>query len=229
MTKLALAWLIIGAGAATQEAVSLRFTPAENQENKYKLEVKLKYNSEDITFSADLSNRVVQVLDDGSFVVATTQKNAQMLLAGSPVKYPETNPTFTTYSKLGQASGITGDDINSEDYRFTNLTALIWPDHPVKIDEAWSIEQKGNAETGAIATKGQYRLLAQEEILGRKCNKVSFEVIEQAGSDPASAKGIAWVDRTTGFTVKLAAELKKAPLAGTQVDAVMELTMVPLT
>lgn len=229
MTNLVLAWTLLGLTAPVQEPVTLKLTPVENMENKYTLKVNLNYDKSDLVFTADLSNRVVQIMEDGSFIVASTQRNAQLVVTGVPVKGdPNKAPTFTTYAKDGRTATISGDDIGPDDYRFSNLTALVWPGHAVKNEETWTVETKGNADTGAIETKSVYRLLSQEELLGRKCNKVGFEIAETAGSKPASAKGVAWVDRTTGFTVKMAVELKNAPLAGQIVDAVVELTLVPL-
>ncbi len=215
------------AAAASQDVVTLKASPAESQEIRYSLKFNLKFNGEDVVFSGDVINRVTDLSPDGSFTMATTQKNAQMTLAGQKVAYPEQQPTFTTYASDGRVTAITGDDITADDYRFSNLTAMLWPAAGVKVGEGWSAEVKSDASTGAVKAACSYRLLAQEELLGRKTNKISFEIKEQEGSRPASAKGVIWTDQSTGLTVKMAAELKDAPIAGTVVDAAIELTLTP--
>lgn len=215
------------ASLAMQDVITLKSTPLENQEIRYALKFNLKFNGEDVVYAGDVINRITEISSDGGFTMATSQKNVQMTLAGQKVAYPEQPPTFTTYAKDGRTVSIAGDDIKPDDYRFSNLTAIIWPATSVKIGEGWTSEIKADNATGAVKAGCTYRLLAQEELLGRKTNKISFEVKELEGTRPASSKGIIWTDQLTGLTVKMAAEMKAAPIAGDQVDAAIELTLTP--
>lgn len=213
--------------ALAQEPVALQFKLAKDATFKYKLQVAMTFDNADLKYEADVTQKVLEVGEDGKLVLSSTQSGAKLMHAGQQVPYPGAPPTFHTYSPKGITLEIGGEGVDAEDYRFAALTSLVFPEKPVAIGETWQADLKADKDKGSLDAKASYQALGREPLLGKETLKVSFEIKEVGPDDPATSKGVMWIEIATGMPVKVQSAMTNAPLAGQKVNATWELTLVP--
>lgn len=215
--------------ASQAQEASLQRRAEANERHTYELKVDVTAETAEMKYKAMLDRRFVEVKPDGQVVIATKHNQAMLLLAGQEVPYVDPPTTFMTLDGTGRLIELAGEDIDSEDYRFQTLNTLVWPKKSVEVGEKWEADLMDDEKTGTKRAKASYEVLAKEPLLGHNTIKIGFEIREVNGERPASAKGVAWVDRENGLLLKKYADMTNAPLAGDIVTARWEITFVPPT
>lgn len=211
-----LAAILIAPIVSAQDPVVLKRTVKEGESAKYKLQVDTDFGGMKIKFTANVAEKVTKVNADGSYVVTSEQTDAMLDMDGQTQPAPaEIGATVsTTYKPDGSVADIQGDSVNADAFRMSNMQLILWPKEAVNVGGKWQAEQKGDSAKGSVDGAASYEVLARETVGSRECFKISFEYKETTGSDPASSKGIAWVDIASGMLVKSEADWTNAPIAG---------------
>lgn len=151
---------------------------------------------------------------EGKFFYKTSLSEGVLIVPGSRI--PLTAPVVTL------AISLRGEPLKSEGeepsaFRLRRLTSVPLPVGPIKIGDSWQITYlpDGNAVPEVRFT---CKLLAIEKLLGIDSAKIAVSVREALPGE-ASASYTAWVDLSNGLLLRSKADLKKALIAGSVVDA----------
>ncbi len=208
----ALAALLAVASQATAQTYDLGHKPKKGTKTAYTLTFNINGQGQTIVYKAKISNEVVEVKEDGSFLMAMYQSEHQVSVGGVPQQTAsETITSVTGYDRYGKPVTMGGDDTTPNAYRTANLTSFIAPVAPMKVGESWKATIVANRETGAVAATHNYMFVGTEKQNGKDVAVIEFTVAESTGANPASAKGKVWIDLATGETVRYEADVKAMP------------------
>ncbi len=157
---------------------------------------------------------------DGRMFYKSTLTDGTLIVPGSRI--PLTSPELTLGVSLrGEPLKSQGEEDSA--FRLRRLTSVPLPVGPVKAGDSWQITYlpEGSAVPEVRFT---CRLLALEKILGVDAAKISVAVREVLPGE-ASAAYTAWVDAANGLPVRSKADLKKALIAGSVVDAAWSMAL----
>lgn len=228
MRKLLLLTAVLAASfALAQDPVSLKRNAKEGDSAKYKLQVDTEFGGMKIKFTANVLEKVTKVNADGSYVVSSEQSEAMLDMDGQQQPAPAEIGALvsTVYRPDGTVAEITGDTVNPDAYRMSNLQTVVWPKDNVGVGSKWTNEFKADAAKGSVDGVGNYEIVAREKIGSHDCFKINFDYKESSGSDPATSKGTSWIDVATGLMVKTQSEWTNAPIAGQMISGTASLTL----
>lgn len=190
----ALSALGIATLALAVQGVSLKWAPKENDQLKYKTVGDLTVGDTKATITAVNVHKVVRVDADGSYLVQATPVEGSATFGGT--EYPMKGvTTLTTYNADGSIKEIRGDQANASGYRMANLTNFRASGKPVSTGDAWSVEGKADATTGAAAYKADFKVVGDEMVGTYDAVKVSVNARETAGEDAGKVTGFFWIGK----------------------------------
>ncbi len=194
---------------------------------QYAVRVKVEDEIHTVEYTSTLSYKVVEVKPNGDLSLLSEQTGIKMRHFENEITANDPPATFITYDAQGYVQSISGEDIDSEDYRFQALNVLVWPKQEVGVGSKWSAILAADASLGTRAGSAEYEVVARETLLGKDTLKLRYSVNETEGTEPARAEGSMWVDIATGAKVKVLSQMVNAPLAERAVRAEYELTLKP--
>ncbi len=182
---------------------------------KYKLKADLEFGGMQAGFTSNITEKVTDVSAEGNYKIESSQADSKVNMNGQEQDVPQQGGNNTiAYNASGEVLAITGDMVESGAYRMANLGVLKAPDAPVKVGDSWTYKIPANTKTGAVAALAEYSIVALEKIGDRDCLKISGNVKETEGSQPASNVGTVWVDATDFSMVKSDTTWTNAPIPG---------------
>jgi len=207
------------AQAAPQE-YDLRFKPTKGTETFYSLRFLIEGVAEKTVYSALLTNEIVDVREDGSYITASYQTEHKLTIAGEDkTSNAETITAVTTYDRLGRPIAIGGDEATPESFRVANLTSFLAPSSPVSVGGTWSVTVPANLVYDTRAVKHDYKLVGFETVVGRRAAVVEVAAAEEGGGRfTASTKGRVWVDAENGETLKYDVTVSNMPIGDAAVS-----------
>lgn len=210
----ALAALIANPGEVTLKiATSQGLVRSLRHETSFSIEeVKFVYRS--VTQEEHLAG------SEGKSFYKSSLTEGTLIVPGSRI--PLTSPELTLALSLrGEPLKSQGEEAPA--FRLRRLTSVPLPVGPVKTGDSWQMTYLPE-EGGVPEVRFTCRLLALEKILGLEAAKISVTVREALPGE-ASAEYTAWVDLATGLPVRSRADLKKAFVAGSVVDATWSMAL----
>lgn len=202
------------AAFAVQDGVSLKRTAKVGDTATFRLKADVEIGGMEANFTAKVVEKVAKVESNGNFTVDSTQSEGKIMFGGQEMEAPEMSQSFT-YKATGEVVDIKAENTDSSVWRMANLQSFVVPDKAMKVGDEWTIEGKKDEKTGAVATKGTFKIEAAETVGKYECMKVKFNVKETEGGDAAaSAEGFSWVNKKDGTLAKVEGKWINAPFPG---------------
>lgn len=211
---LVLAVCALAVPSMAQTTYDLTFKPKKGAKSVYQLSFDIEGYGQQIIYKAKITNETVDEKEDGSYIIATYQSEHEVIVSGQSQKTTETITSVTTYDKLGKPLAMGGDNATAASMRVANLTSFISSATPVKIGDTWTVRIAGDKEKGTVGVTHTYKFLSVEKQGGKDVAVVDVSVIEGSGDTPASAKGKAWIEISTGETIRFEAKMTNMPSDG---------------
>jgi hypothetical protein len=215
------ALLAAAAVQAGQQTYSIQYKPVKGSKTAYSLSFAIDSPSIKVTYEAKIVNEVVEVKDDGTFIMASYQSDGVTIVDG--VKQPsaaETVTAVTTYDKLGVPMAIGGDNATPESFRVANLTSFLAPGKPVAVGESWTVKIAADEKEKTRAVTHTYKVVSVDKGVAI----VDMSVAESTTDFPASAKGRVWVNLANGEQTKFDLLVKNMPIGGVYIDGKVVIT-----
>ena len=206
------------ASASALDAVNLKRNAKVGDVNSWKLSVDMDMQGTEVNFSADITEEVLKVNEDGSFTVSERTENQVVMVGGSEQAGPESPGVETTYAASGKILKIESEQMDSDAYRFSSLMIIMWPTKAVDVGSEWKVETEADSEKGTFDMTYEYEIVERGDLLGHDCFKIDFKTEETSGGD-ASSEGTVWIDVKTGLMVKVDGDMYGAPMMGMAMDA----------
>lgn len=218
LALLALAALTTAALAAT-DAVTLVRKPKKDEVHKYSMKADIDVNGLQVSVIATTQEKTTDVAEDGSYTVEEMLVDGKTTAAGQEKDLAGGPPSSMIYKTNGIISKINGDakQATSNAYRMANLSLLYLPDKAVNVGDAWTYDVKADKATGAVAAKGEFKLLGDEKVGTHDTWKIKATIKETEGDTPSSSDGTVWIDKADGSMVKNEVKWVNAPFPGIQV------------
>lgn len=223
-----LAMAVMASAAAVQDAVNFRVNPAAGSVFKYRTTGTLAVMGMEAKIDYTSKTTIVSV-ENGVVVSEVSETKGSVDLGGQVMEMPDMGTSKATLSALGVTTNMEGEMTGPEAWRTAMVQTVTRPEAPVAVGTEWTWSQAGDTAKGTRATEGKYKLVAIEEVEGRKVAKIEMEVKETTGADPASAKGTLWLDIANGMPFKTEVEIKNMPIPGAPepISGKMVITLVP--
>lgn len=219
---LALAALALAAAAhAGQQAHTILFKPVKGSKTVYSLSFVFDSTGTQVTYQAKLTNEVVDVKEDGAFIVVSYQSDHVTIVNGK--KEPsqaETITAVTTYDKYGRPTAVGGDEATPASFRVANLTSFIAPQKDVEVGESWVVDIPANEKEKTPAIKHTYKLVTVQDGVAI----VEMTALESLSDYPGSVRGRVWVELKTGEQTKFDLAVKNMPIGEMYVDGKVLIT-----
>ncbi len=215
------ALLAAAAVQAGQQNYSIQYKPVKGSKTAYSLSFAIDSPSIKVTYEAKIVNEVVEVKDDGTFIMASYQSDGVTIVDG--VKQPsaaETVTAVTTYDKLGVPMAIGGDNATPESFRVANLTSFLAPGRPVAVGESWTVKIAADEKEKTRAVTHTYKVVSVDKGVAI----VDMSVVESTTDFPASAKGRVWVNLANGEQTKFDLLVKNMPIGNVYIDGKVLIT-----
>ncbi len=180
---------------ATQGPATLRWTPKEGDELKYRTIAELTFQGSPATLTSINTQKVIRVDPDGSYTVQASATDSKVVMLGQEM-HGGSLTTITDYNSSGEVREIRGDKLEATGYRMANLNGFHAPTKSVTVGDAWTAEGKADAKTGAMAWRADYKVAAEETVGPYACLKIDLvKARETEGTDVGSVTGSYWVTR----------------------------------
>ncbi len=217
--SIALATLTCLAGAQEH---SFEYKPAKGEKLAYSFTFDIMGFGQPLLYKATISNEVVDVYEDGGYLMASSQGDSVVVLDGDEQPtIAESVTAVTTYDKLGRPLKIGGDNATPESFRVANLTAFISAGRAIKLGEGWTVEIPGDKEAKTVAVTQQYKLIQVAD--GKAV--VEFSVAETEGENRATAKGKITIDLSTLRAIRYEAQVTDLPVGVQLVSGKIEMVL----
>ncbi len=206
---------------AGQQTYSIQYKPVKGSKAVYMLSFAIDSPSVKVTYEAKLTNEVVDVKEDGTFIMASYQSDGVTIVDGK--KEPSTAETITavtTYDKLGKPTAIGGDNATPESFRVANLTSFVSPGRPVALGEVWTVKIPANEAQKTRAVTHTYKVVTVDKGVAT----IDMNVAETAVEFPGTARGRVWVNLSNGEQTKFDLVVKNMPLGGVYIDGRVVIT-----
>ena len=208
--------ILMSALVFAQDA-SLAWAPKAGETHTYALHIEFSLFGDTAVYTSKVQEKVTEASGD-RYTVETSQTDYKVSVFGEEgtVNDKDMPKAQTVFASNGDVLEVRGDLVNDAVYRMANLTAIRRPDKPVKVGDTWTREAKGDLKTGALSSKVNYKVEAEEKVGERDALAVSFDYTETEGTDPARSVGKVWFEKTGGLVLKVETTWSSAPIPGSQ-------------
>jgi hypothetical protein len=192
----------------------LKRSAQAGEQRQYRLLSEFTLWGDTATYEAILIERVLEVLDNGNFLVETAQEDFRARFGGQEVRMEEENlpQSLTVVSPRGVPVELRGALIGEANLRLAHLAAVHLPDRPVGVGDSWTFDvPAGGGFTGAKAT---YTAQAEEQRAGVATIVIRFTYAEVGRDQIASSEGRVWLSKRDATIVRYEAEWRGAPIQG---------------
>ena len=214
-------FLFLAAGfatIATADGFVIKRNPKLGASAKYSMDVLFDANVGQGTLKATLVEKVVDIDKNGNYSVEQSQIDATGTFDKEKIDISPRTPITLVYKPNGQVTSIVGDLTDANSYRMENLGSLLDPGHPIKINDTWIAEIKGDKTLGTQNVRIQYKLIAEEkvgDIDTLKIKGLAKEVDANLNAvNPPTTDFTIWISKEDGSMVKLESKWTDAPFPG---------------
>lgn len=200
---------VLGSLVQAQDSVTLKRVPKKDEETVYQTILDVDLQGQKITLFSTLNEKIVLVQENGNYVIETKYSNTHRATKDADTEFT-VEPDVMTYAGSGEIVGIRSKATPSL-YRGANLLGIFLPDGPVKKDDVWKKEIKGNTKLGTVDIAAEYKVVGQEKVGSFDCLIVNGTTKELSGKDPASTEQILWLNVADATLVKRTVTFKNLP------------------
>ena len=211
--------------AATMDAITLKATPKEGDDAKYKMSGHFQVMGTDATLTADVDYKYTKVDKDGNTTVEATTKNMEIEVNGQTIS-PDPSVATRVSKANGEVTDFKADVDDPNGWRMAVLNNFIYPDKPVNVGDTWTWSAVGDSKKGTVAITETYKLDSLEKVGTHDTAKVKVSFKETEGSDPATKEGFAWIDVKDGSLVKSESTWTNLPSPQGPIGATISIAMV---
>ncbi len=195
------ALVVLGAFAAAQDAMTLKFAPKMGDTFKYKLSGNLDFQGQSGTITSNINDKITKS-DDSGYTISSTQSGTVIEFNGQTIPGPDATET-TVFKSTGEIVDIQSEQSAAQNpWRAAELNNFVYPDKPVKVGDTWTSSVTADEKKGTVAATTNYKVDSLEKIGTHDTAKIKVTFKESGGSDPASADGFVWIDVKDGSMVK---------------------------
>lgn len=212
---LSLAVAVATAAAFALNTYTIKRTPKEGETARYEMKGEIDAGVATVTITSKIDEKITKVEPNGNFHVEQKQSETKIMLGTEPLPGGEEGQAHTTVIKPnGEIAEILGKEVDGVAYRMENLNLFTDPGKPVAINDTWSKELKGDAKTGAVAVRADYKIVAEEKVGEYDTLKIRVTVKETEGAMPATSDNTIWLNRADWTLVKGEYKWTNAPVPG---------------
>lgn len=206
--------------ALGQSTVTLALRAKVGQTMRYKGEGALTLEAAGQKLTMEITQtekvNVTAVSSEGNITVETRTESYEMSVNGTKVP-DESRDEVTTITVrpnrtlVAYKRDTAEPDPSNLSVRLYAATTPVLPDKPVGVGNKWSHTYKEDTDLGTRAAHADFELLALEKVQGVDTAKIRMIYKESAGSPALGASLTAWIEVSTGDTVKSETEVENVP------------------
>jgi hypothetical protein len=213
------------AAAATISAITLKATPKEGDDAKYKMSGHFQVMGTDASLTADVDYKVTKVDKDGNTTVEATTKNMEIEVNGQTIS-PDPAVATRVSKPNGEVTDFKADVEDPNGWRMAILNNFIYPEKPVDVGDTWTWSTAGDSKKGTVALSETYKFDSLEKVGTHDTAKIKVSFKETEGSDPATKDGFVWIDVKDGSFVKSDSTWTNLPTPQGPLQATITMTKV---
>lgn len=202
--------------ALAAEGFVIARKPKANDVHRYTVSGEIEMRGITLPYKGKLEEKVTKVDVDGTYTLEQRELELKLIAGTQELDQPVPAPATTVFLPNGLVKTIEGNDAKPESYRMSNLELIYDPGKPLAVGDTWTYEIKANKETGAVAAKAEYKLLAEEKLGTHETLKIQAKVKETEGATPGQIDSTVWLDKADGSMVKSDMKWTNVPLPGSQ-------------
>lgn len=199
----------LAAVGQTQDSVELKRVPKKGEEAIYQTVLDVELQGQKITLFSTLNEKVLLMQENGNYIVETKYSNTHRSTKDTDTEFT-VEPDIMTYAASGEIVAIRSKATSSL-YRGANLLGIYLPDGPVKKDDVWKKQIKGDAKLGTVDLTVEFKVVGREKVGSFDCLIVNGTTKELSGKDPASTEQILWLNVADATLVKRTVTFKNLP------------------
>jgi hypothetical protein len=197
--------------ALAQEGVTLKRVLKVGEVTRFRLKADFNYQSQDMSFSALIVDKVTKVAENGEYTVESTAGDNKIVVGGNEMALPGEKTTVTVFKGNGAVVDVKSDEANT--LRLAQLHTFILPEKALKAGDTWENEVKADAKLKTPGVKTTYKVEAFEKVGALDTVRVKVTSKELSGDAPTSLEGSFWISTKDGSMVKGDAMMKNFPAA----------------
>lgn len=202
----------------TAQGVPLVRKVAKDEAIIYSLEINMILFAEPATYSSTLTEKIVEVGENGQYSVEKSQSDYKVEIFGEEGNVADSDmpkPVFT-YTPTGELVSVKGELQTADVYRMAQMETIHLPNKEVKKDDVWTYEVPADVPHGVVKAKADYKVTGEEKIGEFETWVVSIDYAELEGNAPATLTGNVWLSKKDASVVKLETSWNNAPVPGSQ-------------
>jgi len=211
--------------AATSDPMTLKYSPKEGDDIKYKMSGQFVVMNTDATLTADVDYKVTKVESNGTYTVVASTKNLTIRFNDQSMAQPDTSATKVSMAN-GEIIDFTSDVEDSHARVMAEFNNFVYPDHAVSVGDEWKANVEADSKKGTVAMTRSYKVDSLEKIGDHDTAKIKIDYKETSGPDPVSREGYVWIDTQDGSQVKSETEWGNLPTPQGPIGAKISLTRV---
>lgn len=188
----------------------LVWKPKLEDKLQYRLVMDLDMSGEAIRFESNVHMRVVKLEANGDYTIETAVRNTTARAGKRSQILPDEKPTAETFNVKGEKvseSKPVDDEVNPMDGILDRITEVGLPGRPVKKNDTWTKDLKGDPKRQIRPATMRYRLIDQERVGRFDAIRVSFSYREVAVR-PVEADGSFLLDAKDSSLVGMEANVR---------------------
>jgi hypothetical protein len=205
--------VLLAASAFAFQGTILKFAFKKGDISKLKIVGSLQMMGADVNVTIVQQQKVLEVAEDGTATLESSTLSGTAVFGGQEMEIPAGNPIVLVMESNGKTKEIRGEDVSASSYRVEALQSFLLPKEPVKVGSKWVREEKANADTGAVALKAEYEILAEETIGKYETFKIRYKNSETEGAEPASMEGTIWISKADAQLIRGESTWVNVPMA----------------
>jgi hypothetical protein len=195
--------LLVATAAYAADGIILKYSYKKGDISKTRTKGSLEFGGQEISVNILQQEKVVDVTEDGTVTLEQTVLSMMVNMGGQEQDMSGGGtPVVSIMNANGSVKEIRGENVEAGAYRLQNLLGFVPPTEAVKVGSKWTRTEAANKDTGAVAFKGDYEVLAEEKIGKWETFKIKYKITETEGSDPASMDGTVWLSKVDASMVK---------------------------
>lgn len=190
--------LAISSAVALSEE-TIKTSPKQGEKTKFRMEMDI----EGTNVVAMLSNTILEVKKDGSFVMRESLDSIAIVVNGQEMDLGITNSVKATYSPLGELVDYVVEAGEMEgSQRWQQGMIVLYPEKPVSPGDTWKRTVKADSEKGTVASETIYKFVGNETIAGVECWKIEYTFSEKGVELPVTITATLWLDKKDGSMIQ---------------------------
>lgn len=203
--------------ALAQDSASLVWKPKAGNTLKYKLQVKASMEGQEFAFGTTITQKVLEVRQNGEVVVEGKQSNFTLSIAGEDMSAMMGDMAMTETSTMDRFGNVLSRKSDApaemDNARLDQAILFVFPQKAdLKVGETWTRSVKADASKGQRAAEATFKFEGTETVNGIKSNKVTYTFVETEGTAAMKVDAVIYLASEDGELVKAEYKMKNLEL-----------------